>query len=102
MKLVFFCDTGSWTTGKALAISNGTYYDDEAFDHQVIEAERIRADLDRLNEIIKEIPLVGGNSEDYMLDEEEFAKLKDYLRKNGQVVHENETEIVVEDNGESE
>jgi len=102
MKLAFFCDTSSWTTGKALAISNGVYYDEEALDHQVIEAERIKADLDELNEIIREIPIVGGNSEDETLNEEDFANLKDYLKRNGQVVHERETEIIVEDDEEAE
>jgi len=98
MKIGFYSSTSAWITGMALHIANpeSRYYN-VGIVGQVLEADRIVADLHRLNETIRKIPIVGGSGEMFLLDGEKFAMLKDFLKKHGRVVEETDTRIVVEE-----
>jgi len=98
MRIGFFAETRAWITGKALHLCNpGSIYDERSYSHgQVLIAERIVADLDQLNETIKRIPVIGGNSCELELTKDDFKRLKDVLKRYGKVVEESETRIVVE------
>ena len=98
MKFKFDCGTGTWLEGKALAVINPkARYTEPNSSYQIVEAQKVEADMEKMNEAMKEISLIGGSSDEYLFDQDKFDRLKDYLRDRGEVVEESNSKIVVEE-----
>jgi len=97
MRIGFSVLTRSWIIGKALHLANpNSIYDERSSPFgQVLIADRIVADLRQLNDIIGRIPLIGGNSAEFLLTKEDFERLKEFLKKHGEIEKETETLIII-------
>lgn len=116
LRLVFGLGTASWLIGKAIAEANEEATYQEGGTSQVVTAKRIVADRVELNKIIRKTPLTRGVQKimetpgvqvleeiqtpagnEYILNDERFQELKQYLRSCGQVEKETKHKLVITD-----